>query len=321
MIGKIKPEKTYEIGKGFNSSKVSSDYSVTFRINNKCNLECDYCHWHNGGNYDIKDIKDTIDKLYEFFEVRQFNLVTFYFHGGEPSFHPNIIQVLEYLRTKEIKTIIEFQTNLSLKSYKEIYDLVDVFDISYHYLELRDKNLLEMFKKNIHDLPKYKLNHLDIMLENVPHDELDFFYSEIKEYLELPFTNSEMIYGFCHYKYNDETQVKHMEFYNKYNKNEQIYYIDCKEYTTNDLFKDGLNCKGMNCNAGKETIVVNADGNVFICGIDMTNYTNRCEDTKPYTNLITDKMSVKKLTILSKTGYVCKWEYCGGDFYVPKEWK
>jgi hypothetical protein len=53
----------------------------------------------------------------------------------------------------------------------------------------------------------------------------------------------------------------------------------------------------------------------------MTNFTNRCSDTTPFTNIRTDKMAINKLIILSKIGMKCKWEYCGGDFYLGKEFK
>ena len=315
--------ETYEIllveGKNTKNlnEKLNSEYSVTFRVNDKCNLGCEYCHWKDGINYDTASIFRTIDKLVEFFVLKKFKVCTLYFHGGEPSFHPDIDIILKYIRAKtELTLIIEFQTNLTL-DYGHLYDLVDYFSVSYHYLELKKHKKLKKFKENILSLPKDKLLHLDLMLENVPAQELDFFYDECKEYLSLPFTDSEMIYGFCHYEYNDATREKHLKFYKEHNETEHKFLVNGVEQTTNDLFKDGIDCTGMICDAGKETIVVNGDGNVFICGIHMTNYTNRCADDI-FTNIINDKNAIKKLQIISKTGYKCQWNYCGGDFYIDK---
>jgi len=322
LKGKIKPEKEYKLLniQSDGSEKNPSEYSITFRINNKCNLKCDYCHWHNGDNYSLLDIKNTIDKIIEFSKVKKFKVITFYFHGGEPSFHPDILEILDYINSYNsniLKILIEFQTNLSLDDYSKFYDKVTYFSVSYHYLELKKRNRLDNFYNNIFKLPKNKLLNLDIMLENVENSE--YLYSQILDFLELPFINSEMLYGFCHYKYNIDTKNKHLDFYNKYNKNEQTYLIDNKVYNTNDLFKEGLNCKGMKCDAGKNTIVINGDGNIFICGVDMTNYTNRCIDTESFANLLTDELAVLKWKLLSQVGFLCKWEYCGGDFYLKRE--
>ena len=318
--GKIKVYDTYE-PIIVNNAGIDSDYSITFRINNKCNLACEYCHWHNGLNYSVQEIFATIDEIMKFQKIKNFKKMTFYFHGGEPSFHPRIIDILEYIRSfdnNNYYSVIEFQTNLSLSNYDKIEQYVDFFSVSYHYIELHSKKLLQKFEDNLYLLPKDKLLSLDIMMENIPEENLENFYEKTKQYIKLPFINSEMIYGFCHYKYNAETKAKHLEFYNKYNKTEQKYNIDGEIYNTNDLFKDGLDCRQMRCDAGKNTIVINGDGNVFVCGIAMTNYTNRCSSNNTFTNLLTDKMSLTKLKILSSNGYICKWNYCGGDFYLKK---
>lgn len=128
-----------------------------------------------------------------------------------------------------------------------------------------------------------------------------------------------MIYGFCHYVYPEDVAEKHMEFYKKHNKTEQRYEIDDKIYTTNDLFKLGVDARGWKCAAGKESITINGDGNVFNCGIHMTNYIRESAPEVPYTNLVHDKLAVTKMSILYKTGTICRWDYCGGDFYLSRE--
>ena len=49
----------------------------------------------------------------------------------------------------------------------------------------------------------------------------------------------------------------------------------------------------------------------------MTNHIQNYEDT-PFTNLITDPVAITKMAILNKTGTRCRWNYCGGDFYLEK---
>jgi len=320
----IIPQHSYEIVDNINydSAAKNVDYQVTFRITEFCNIHCDYCHWNDGKHYNIEDIKKGLDKLDEFFLIQKFNKVLFYFHGGEPMTHPDIIEIIKYIKNMETETIIEMQTNLTCK--QDILSLmlndVDMLSISYHYIELMKTNHHSKFIDNYDFIKnkKHTINNFDIMLENIPGDELDHFYKVVEGFLKYDnILNSEMIYGFCHYKYNEETSKKHLAFYKKHNQTEQEYIIDGSKYTTNDLFKKGLDCRGWKCQAGNYSIVVNGDGNIFNCGIHMTNYLRGC-DNKIFGNLLDDNILIK-LKMLCKIGTLCRWNYCGGDFYLKKE--
>jgi len=321
---RIRPKKYYKILKT-ESDGVDIDYSMTFRITDSCNFKCGYCFWNDGINYPYEAVTQTVANLYDFFVKEGFKSVLFYFHGGEPSLHPQVIEILKYMRAKEkeygIKTYLEFQTNLSLKKqvYIDINDYVDFFDVTYHHLEVTKHNNYPTFKDNLETVSGYgNLRNLDIMLENVEENDIDHFYSNIKEILEYPCQYSEMIYGFCHYKYNAETKQRYLDFYKKHNKYEQQYEIDGKIYNTNDLFKEGLDCRGWICDVGQRNITINGDGNVFMCGIHMTNFTHRCSDDPPYTNIVTDPSWSGKMSILRKIPFKCRWDFCGGDFYIPR---
>jgi len=49
----------------------------------------------------------------------------------------------------------------------------------------------------------------------------------------------------------------------------------------------------------------------------MTGYIRKFPEI-PYTNLITDPIALSKMSVLYKTGTRCKWDYCGGDFYLSR---
>lgn len=306
-------------------SSFSYDYHITFRLNDKCNLACEYCRWFDGENYS-KSI-ETVLALFEFFKTQRFKNVLFYFHGGEPAIHPEVIKVLDCIKENSVKNninvFIEFQTNLSYSTnkLKKIIKSVDKISISYHYNELmRTKTHLQFVKNFIYlKLNNVYIDKFDIMLENVSENELDIFYKNILWFLKYDkIIDSEMIHGFCHYDKNPITKSKHIQFYNKYNKTEQIYKIDDKLYNTNELFSEGLNCKGCKCDAGSKYVVINSDGNVFKCGIEMTYYRMKCVDVKPITNVLLDKNYLKMLNIKLKTKTICNYDYCGGDFYIQK---
>ena len=321
----IKMKESYEII-STGTSDFPVDYHVTFRMNDKCNLSCEYCRWYDGENYNKPT--ETLDAIFKFFERMGYSSVLFYFHGGEPTIHPKIIQTLEHLRSLEhkykIKTVVEYQTHLgySTETLKDILSHIDKLSISYHYIDLHKTKNHVNFLSNFEYL---KLNNkpierFDIMLENVSGIELEEFYKNILYFLSYKgIVDSEMIHGFCHYDKNPITKEKHVEFYNKHNKTEQLYRVDGVEYNTNELFTEGLDCQGCLCEAGTNDVMLNADGNVFTCGIEMTYYRMGCMDScKPITNVITDDHYLTKLKIRTGIKTTCKYDYCGGDFYNMK---
>lgn len=339
QVGEIKPKCSYKVLNLNSSSNKNTQYMVTFRITEACDLKCNYCHWHSGRHYKYEDILVSIDKIFEFLKKNKINSVVFYYHGGEPTTHPKIVEILKYIHEKGKKTNIyainEMQTNLTLKEskLKEILPHCDLFNVSFHYLELKRLKKFNNFNHNwnvLKDL-NVEIHNLDIMLENVERSHLFYngeiieiypeeFYNSIIDYLKYDkIVNSEMIYGFCHYKYPPEIEAKHMEFYGKHNKTEQKYLIDDVEYTTNDLFKYGIDARGWHCAAGNESITINGDGNVFNCGIHMTNFIRESSPEKAFTNLVHDELAVKKMSLLYKTGTICRWDYCGGDFYLSRK--
>ena len=341
QVGKIKPKESYKIIELNDPLECHADYNITFRITEACDLKCHYCHWHSGRHYEYEDIIASIDALFEFCQRQKFKSVLFYYHGGEATRHPKIVEILKYIHDKgkamNITAYNEMQTNLTIKEDKlrAILEHCDLFNISLHYKDLLRLNKLKDFDRNWKVLKELdvKIHNFDIMMENVDENDhvynngdkipidADDFYERIKEYLQYKnIVNSEMIYGFCHYKYPPDVEKRHMDFYHAHNKTEQKYEIDGQIYTTNDLFKEGVDCRGWHCAAGQESITINGDGNVFHCGIQMTNYVNNSDVPEiPYTNLVHDKQAITKLGILYRSGTICRWDYCGGDFYLNRK--
>ena len=329
MPGKIKPTNSYEVLNINDNGGFDTDYSITFRITEACDLHCSYCHWREGAHYKFEDIIGTIDKLFEFFQKQKFRSVVFYYHGGEATRHPKVVEILKHIKTRSTETGInaynEMQTNLTTKEsvLRAILPYCDLFNITFHYLELKARpQKLEAFNRNYKILQEEgkPIHNLGVMLEYIDDVDKEEFYGLIEDYLTYDkIINSEMVYRFGYnFNYNAETEKQHQEFYKKHNKTEQRYRIDDKEYSTNDLFQVGLDCTGWHCDAGKQSITINGDGNVFNCGIQMTSYIqNFSKDT--YTNLLTDTLAVTKMVVLFNSGTICRWDYCGGDFYLHRK--
>lgn len=320
----VRPKKSYNIiqskvfkEKGFLED---IDYSITLRVTDICNLHCHYCHWNEGEKYKTTDIKLLMDNMVTFCKGEGFKNVIIYFHGGEPSSHRDIIEILQYIRKKfndsGITPWLEFQTNLTMKVdlLDEIYDNVDLLNMTYHYAELKRRHKLEIFKRNFQWLVDNEKNisNFDVMLEDLELNELIKFHNNIEWYLGYNnIKNSEMIYGYYNYD-STSTSNKNVEFYRKHNKTEQLYEIDGTEYTTNELFARGLDCEGLRCDTGKVGVMINGNGDTYLCGAHLT------VADSIYTNVIKDKVALKKLSLLCKTGTTCKWDRCAGDFYWKK---
>ena len=134
----IKPNISYEIIQS-NKPDLDYDYYVTFRTTNACDLKCNYCHWHSGKHYEFDSIIKCVDSLLTFFVKQKFKKVLFYYHGGEPTRHNKIVDILKYVKTKGdelgIEIYNELQTNLTIKKDKllQILEYVDLLDISFHF--------------------------------------------------------------------------------------------------------------------------------------------------------------------------------------------
>lgn len=324
---KIKPTINYTILNKSDESLNVKSFHIIFRITESCDLACEYCEWHFGKHYKIDDILSSVDKIFEFLVKIHVEFVNFYFHGGEATRHPDIVKILKYIKNKgesyNIVTSNEMQTNLTvnLNDLKNILEYTDLLDITFHYNELKKKHKLNSFIDNYNYIISqgHQINNLDIMLEYISFDMITEFRDLTINFLSNKnITNSEMIYYFgFDYKFNKETKELHYEFFKEYNTTSQTYNIDGKIYDTNELFNRGLDCSGCKCDAGKNFLYINGDGNIFQCAMAATNTLKKFKN-EVFSNLLTDNLVLTKLSILSKVGTLCRWDYCGGDFYIPR---
>lgn len=79
-------------------------YQASFEITNICNMNCAHCCNRSScvshGGLPINDIKDLIDDLYSI------HTKSFYITGGEPTLYPKFAEVIEYINSKGLQTII-----------------------------------------------------------------------------------------------------------------------------------------------------------------------------------------------------------------------
>lgn len=145
-------------------------FQVAWESTLKCNLDCSYCgdgHDNRQSHPGLEDSKKTIDFIVEYLNLYMSikpvdqKKANINIQGGESIFHPNIIEILEYIRSKK-ESYKDWQLSVSLitnavigkKQWTKIVDLVDNFTVSYHP-EMLDKQQA-MFKENVLHLKNIK---------------------------------------------------------------------------------------------------------------------------------------------------------------------
>lgn len=157
-----------------------------------CNFRCSYCylshHIHKdayGGG--IVPFAIPVNKIVKSLSVERlsgkcyFNLCA----AGETMMHPEIIELVSGLSKEGHYVDIVTNGTLSRKFDELIEKLNDdqrkrVFiKFSFHYLELKNRNMMEKFLNNIE---KIKVAKISYTIEITPHDELVPYIDEIKKF-------------------------------------------------------------------------------------------------------------------------------------------
>lgn len=131
-------------------------------INNKCNLNCSYC-----------TVDNSINKNYDFEKIKEINFKNFdviNILGGEPTMHPNFIEIVKFIYNQN-KNIVIFSNGFFYKKLLEIDNLNLKFFITFHY---NKRNKFEMYKK-IYDINFKTFTEYHIILHKDNFKLLSYF--------------------------------------------------------------------------------------------------------------------------------------------------
>ena len=147
-------------------------FQITWETTLKCNLDCSYCgkNYHNNAipHPSLEECLKTVDFLLEYVDAymtyklpsqRRAGLNVF---GGESLFHPNIAEILDYIKTQHEQykdkwsLSIQTITNAIVKEkiWDRIVDKIDYWTVSYHsettseQQDLHKRNLLDLKQRN-----------------------------------------------------------------------------------------------------------------------------------------------------------------------------
>jgi MoaA/NifB/PqqE/SkfB family radical SAM enzyme len=129
------------------SNLIRNGFAVKFahiQLTTKCNAKClDRCDIWASKPKEIpfQDLKFTIDLL------AKNNFSVIYFTGGEPSLYPDLVEALEYVKSKNMLTSLTSNGSITLKQLWELKEYVDLLSISVDHYDEKEWNRL----KNVDD--------------------------------------------------------------------------------------------------------------------------------------------------------------------------
>ena len=155
-----------------------------------CNFRCSYCYLgchSNPYNGRIADFPISVEDMVKAFYVKRLGGIC-YFNmcaAGETTLQKNLFPLIKGLIDEGHYCDIITNGSIS-KKFDELIALLDerershlFLKFSFHYLQLKEKNLLETFVSNIN---KVKNAGISYTIEITPHDELIPYINEIKEF-------------------------------------------------------------------------------------------------------------------------------------------
>jgi pyruvate-formate lyase-activating enzyme len=241
----------------------ASVFQIAWESTLKCNLDCSYCgdgHDNKQSHPSLEDSLKTVDFIVEYVnlymsirpsEIRNANLNI---QGGESIFHPNILEILEYARSKKQK-YADWNLNVSLitnaitgfKRWGKLVDLVDYFTISFH-AEALDKQH-DMFKKNVSYLKTLGKNFHVAVLMHPKHWEKCVNMVDWCRQQEIKVIPRQIDHSWTEFRFNyDSSQVEYLTGMPKVPVTTKVI----------SFFKNGidLSSQGRAC-CGGETLCVN----------------------------------------------------------------
>lgn len=279
---------------------------IEWNLGKRCNYDCSYCpaaiHDNHSPHTDINVLESVVDKLCEIGKPIRISLT-----GGEPCVHPDIEDLLEYFKRKDVSWV-NLTTN-GTRGYSwylnnEIFFNHLVFSLHFEYDWHRVFNtILKFYDSTERDFFVNVMAHHDYMSDVRPvvkkFDELGIKYavrrirwteSDHNVFDDMKYDGSDLEWMLT----QKATAIPNVLF------NNQLMHA-------NDVIKLHLNnFKGWSCNAGIESLMINWDGEV---------HRATCRVGGSLGNIYQDTFS------MSTESIVCtrNWCTCAADIPLTKQ--
>ena len=236
---------------------------VEWNLGKRCNYDCSYCpaaiHDNFSPHTNINILEKTVDRLCEIGKPIRISLT-----GGEPCVHPDIEDLLDYFKRKDISWV-NITTN-GTRGYgwylnNEMFFNHIVFSLHFEHDWTRVVDTI---------LKYYDSTERDFFVNVMAHhDRMDNVKTVVKKFSELGIKyavrrirwteGDHNIFDDMRYEGNDLQWLISQEA----TANPNVIIDDEKIMHSNDVIKSHLNkFKGWSCNAGIESLMINWDGEV-----------------------------------------------------------
>ncbi len=279
---------------------------VEWNLGKRCNYDCGYCpsaiHDNHSPHTDINILERAVDRLCEIGKPLRISLT-----GGEPCVHPDIEDLLDYFKRKDIGWV-NITTN-GTRGYQwylhnEMYFNHIVFSLHFEneWTRIVD-TILKYYDSTERDF------FVNIMAH---HDYINNVKTIVKKFKELGIKyavrrirwteGDHNVFDDMRYDGRDLEWLISQEATVKPN----VLYNDAPMHA-NDVIKLHLNnFKGWTCNAGLESLMINWDGEI---------YRATCRVGGSLGNIYTGSFNIPKESIICSRD----WCTCAADITLTKE--
>lgn len=240
---------------------------VEWNLGKRCNYDCAYCpssiHDNSSPHTDINILEATVDKLCSLDKPLRISLT-----GGEPCVHPNIEDLLEYFKRKDI-----FWVNLTTNGTRpytwylqnEMYFNHLVFSLHFEHDWMKVlSTIMKFYDETERDF------FVNVMAHHLYMDEVRTVVNKFDE-LGIKYAIRRIRWTEGDHNVFDDMRYDGKDLEWIISKDSSVkancVYIDKHEMPvyihSNDVIKNKLNSfKGWSCNAGLESLMINWDGDV-----------------------------------------------------------
>ena len=262
-------------------------FKIIWQITSDCTYHCEYCpkELHEGTSKEI-DLKD-FEKFLGLFKDRK---IVMTITGGEPTIHPQFLEIINLLKEKNIKTVVDSNLSRSLRFYQEAGPLVDNWCVTLH----PSQHQLDLEK--IHGLSSASFVVVYVMMDPKYWELATSWYNQLKEIKNIKLTVLKPVNNWAGADYQGMFTKEQQEFLNQATaslnftqeriaemKENYSWLMDLGSTITwnnntvepvdaDSLMRQGLNkFKGWSCSTGNEVVVLDAVGNVSLATCGVTN--------------------------------------------------
>lgn len=317
------PTELYGIQLYKNCSEENLLYILAYVVD-KCNYNCRYCYNNSPRSSQFIGLTQLYNYIVFVKQRYPDKYVQLELIGGEPTLHPDLYEFCHKIADIP-NTLIKIFTNLSVdvEYYKKLLDLNNVVLIaSWHSLRedrLNTKylnalnSLLVDYKQQIEVRVMYEpfntdraLSVANQLVDKSQHDifDLSLVFNPKNENSELFNYSDQQMEEFEKFHKLHQVRTNRKEFYIKYDDNTS------ELKTFNEMFcNKSYSFKRWLCNAGKNSLFVNYDGNVYPC----------VEYSYNINNAIFNIYNVESYLNYKFKPIFCKLDYCTCDWDIKKK--